>query len=209
MIKTITAIFIAMLLTACSSSETEKTTSTEKSEKIESKETTKPKAQVEQNSSAEQKSQKAEVSKPILTIYTLEGKEIQVTETSQGLTFEGNKDKAVFIILFGYRCPPCLQEMPNLIAIMKKNYPDLEIIAIEVQGLSSEGLEEFKKRKGINYTLAVGSENNKFINYIASKAQWQGSIPFFLAFDKSGSVKVVHVGALSSEQLEAVYKDTK
>jgi len=210
MMKTITAIFLAMLLTACSSSETEKTTTTfgEKDKKIESKESSKPKENLEQNSSVKQKSQKTVVSKPIMSIYTLDEKEIHVNETSQGLTFQEYKDKAVFIILFGYRCPPCLQEMPNLIAIMNKKYPDLEIIAIEVQGLNSEGLEEFKKRKGINYTLAVGSENNKFINYIASKAQWQGSIPFFLSFDKSGIVKVVHVGALSADQLEAVYKDS-
>ena len=202
MIKTLTAIFIALLLTACSSSETEKNnTSTEKKEKIEAK------TPATETSSAQPSSQKVEVKEPILTINTLDEKEIQISETEGGLRFKGYKDKAVFVVLFGYRCPPCLQEMPNLIAITQKKYPDLEIIAIEVQGLDSEELEAFKKRKGINYTLAVGSENNEFINYIASRAQWQGSIPFFLAFDKKGSVKVVHVGALNSEQLEAVYSD--
>jgi len=198
MIKTLTAILLALLLTACSSSEEENSSNStiiKKQEKVEEK---KPLAQ---------QAPVVETKKMMLTINTLDEKEIHISETVGGLTFQEHKDKAVFVILFGYRCPPCLQEMPNLIAIMKKNYPDLEIIAIEVQGLNREELEAFKAKKGINYTLAVANENNKFISYIASKAQWQGSIPFFLAFNKKGEVKVVHVGALSSEQLEAVYTD--
>ena len=99
--------------------------------------------------------------------------------------------------------------MPHLIELMKKNHPDLEIIALEVQGLNKEKLKDYKKRRGLNYTLALGKENNQFINYIASKAQWQGSIPFFIAFDKKGEVKVVHVGALNSQQLNSVYQDLK
>jgi len=202
MIKTMIAIFLALLLTACSSSEKEKTTTT-----TEKQEKTVDKATVIESSSTTTKSQKVEVKKTILTINTLDEKEIKVVETEGGLTFQGHENKVVFLVLFGYRCPPCLKEMPNLIALMKKNYPDLEIIAIEVQGLNSEQLEEFKERKGINYTLALGSENNRFISYVASKAQWHGAIPFFLSFNKKGEVKVVHVGALNYKQLESIYTD--
>ena len=207
MMKTTIAIFIALLITACSQSETENNTSSiQKEEKIEKKEQVQEKSPIVEISSKEKDSNKTEVKEPILTIITLDEKEINISEAEGGLMFQEYKDKAIFIVLFGYRCPPCLQEMPNLIAIEKK-YPDLEIIAIEVQGLNNQELQAFKKRKGINYTLAVGSQNNEFIKYIASRAQWQGSIPFFLAFNKKGEVKVVHVGALSSKQLEIIYKD--
>jgi len=197
MIKITTAIFLALFLTACSPSETEKISTPIKIQETISS----------TDISDKVVTPKEESTKPLLSIYTLDSKEIKVYETTGGLTFEGYENREVFVVLFGYRCPPCLQEMPNLIAIMEKKYPDLTILAIEVQGLDSDALEEFKARKGINYTLAIGSDNNKFINYIASKAQWQGSIPFFLAFNKKGEVKVVHVGALSSKQLEAVYTD--
>jgi len=202
MIKTLTFLFLALLLTSCSSSDNKDTNST----------IVKTADKIEKSATTEITSQKIapktqEVKKNILTIETLDGKEIHVNEVTGGLTFEEYKGKAVFVILFGYRCPPCLQEMPNLIALTEKKYPDLEILAIEVQGLNSDDLKEFKKRKGINYRLAVGSQNNQFINYIASRAQWQGSIPFFIAFNKKGEVKIIHVGALNSRQLDSVYSE--
>ena len=214
MIKTITAIFLALLITACSSEtkkETNTTLTSAKQEKIEPKEPITQKASVaEAEKSPVVKSDKKEESKePIATIVTLDDKEIDVTETVGGLTFKGSEGKAVFIILFGYRCPPCLQEMPNLIALAKKKYPDLEIIALEIQGLTNEKLKEFKIKHGINYTVAVGTENHEFIRYIASRARWEGAIPFFLAFNKKGEVKVVHTGALNARQLENVYKELK
>ncbi|RUM67423.1 MAG: hypothetical protein DSZ07_08625 [Sulfurovum sp.] len=204
-VKILTAMLIALLLTSCSSSETDDTNkSVEKQQKVEKKE---PIAQ--ENRPEKTTTNQTTLKKSILTIKTLDGKEIHVDEALSGLTFQEYKNKTVFVIFFGYRCPPCIQEMPHLIELMKKNHPDLEIIALEVQGLNKEKLVDYQKRRGLNYTLAVGKENNPFINYIASRAQWQGSIPFFIAFDKKGEVKVVHVGALNSQQLNSVYQDLK
>jgi len=198
-LKILTAMLLALLLTSCSASETnDANKSVEKQQKIEKKEPI-----------AKENSQKTTLKKSILTIKTLDGKEIHVDEAIAGLTFQEYKNKTVFVIFFGYRCPPCIQEMPHLIELMKKKHPDLEIIALEVQGLNKEELTDYQKRRGLNYTLAVGKENNQFINYIASKAQWQGSIPFFIAFDKKGEVKVVHIGSLNSQQLNGVYQELK
>ena len=205
-IKTLTTLLIALVLTSCSSSETnDGNKSIEQKQKVEKKEPTKK----ETTSTSKEAHQKVELKKSIFTIQTLDNKEIHVDEALAGLTFQEYKDKTVFVIFFGYRCPPCLQEMPHLIALMKKQHPDLEIIALEVQGLDKEELKAFKNKKGINYTLAVGKENNQFIRYIASRAQWEGSIPFFLAFDKKGEVKVVHIGALNTKQLNGVYQELK
>jgi thiol-disulfide isomerase/thioredoxin len=198
-LKTLTTMLLTLVLTSCSSSESnDENKSIQQKQKVEKKEPI-----------AQETPQKTTLKKSILTLQTLDGKEIHVDEAVAGLTFQEHKDKTVFVIFFGYRCPPCLQEMPHLIALMKKQHPDLEIIALEVQGLNKEELIAYKKKKGINYTLALGSENNQFIRYIASKAQWEGSIPFFIAFDKTGEVKVVHIGALNIKQLDSVYQDLK
>lgn len=185
--KSITALLLGFLITVCSASENN--TSDNNNSNIKDKNITAP-----------------QLKKSIFTIQTLEGKEIHVDEAAGGLTFQEYKDKAVFLIFFGYRCPPCLAEMPDLIKLMEKKHPDLEIIAIEVQGLNKEKLKAFKKRKGLNYTLGIMKDNNKFINYIAQKAQWTGSIPFFIAFDKKGEVQMVHVGSLHTPQLDMIYK---
>jgi len=203
-VKTLTAMLLALLLTSCSASETD-----DANKSVEKKQTVEKKEPIAQEKTQKTTIHTTTLKKSILTIQTLDGKEIHVDEALAGLTFQEYKNKTVFVIFFGYRCPPCIQEMPHLIELMKKNHPDLEIIALEVQGLNKEKLKDYKKRRGLNYTLALGKENNQFINYIASKAQWQGSIPFFIAFDKKGEVKVVHVGALNSQQLNSVYQDLK
>ncbi len=208
-IKALTTLLITLVLTSCSASETnDGNKSIEQKQKVEKKEPTKQET-TPQASTSKEAHQKVELKKSILTIQTLDGKEIHVDEATAGLTFQEDKNKTVFVIFFGYRCPPCLQEMPHLIALMEKKHPDLEIIAFEVQGLDKEGLKAFQKKKGINYTLALGSENNSFIRYISSRAQWGGSIPFFIAFNKTGEVKIVHVGALNTQQLDTVYTELK
>lgn len=203
--KILTILLLAFLITSCSKSEKSDNNSSTRVEQNKSIDTNSTKHIATDTNS----SQKVALKKSILTIDTLDGKEIHVDEAQAGLTFQEYKNKTVFLIFFGYRCPPCLYEMPNLIALMAKKHPDLEIIALEVQGLNSEQLKLFKEKKGINYTLAVGDQNNQLIQYIASRAGWQGSIPFFLAFDKKGTVKVVHVGALGAKELDSVYNNLK
>ena len=209
-IKTLTTLFIILVLASCSASETDDgNKSVAQKEKVEKKEPVKSESTAPKASASKEVSQKIELKKSILTINTVDGKTIHVDEAISGLTFQEHKDKTVFVIFFGYRCPPCLQEMPHLIELMKKQHPDLEVIALEVQGLNKEELIAFKKEKGINYTLAIGNDNSQFIRYIASKAQWEGSIPFFIAFDKKGEVKIVHIGALNTQQLNSVYQELK
>jgi thiol-disulfide isomerase/thioredoxin len=199
-----------LIFTSCSSSESnDKNTSIEEKQAVKKIEPISQEMVASTSANATKPSKKVALKKSILTIQTLDDKEIHVDEAVAGLTFQEHKNKMVFVIFFGYRCPPCIQEMPHLIALMEKKHPDLEIVALEVQGLNKEELVAYKKEKGINYTLALGSENNQFIRYIASKAQWEGSIPFFIAFDKQGEVKVVHIGALNTKQLNSVYEELK
>jgi thiol-disulfide isomerase/thioredoxin len=224
MIKILNTALLAFLLTACSAPEEtenkESTTLTTEaiqnaliqngmSKKQEPKEESKP--AIAQNVGPTQATvadKETALKTSIFTIKTIDGKEIHVDEVEGGLTFQEFKDKSVMVIFFGYRCPPCLAEIPALIELTKKKHPDLEIIAIEVQGLNSEKLKAFQTQKEINYNLAVQTEknNSKFLSYIAAKAQWGGSIPFLIAFDPKGEVKVVHVGGLRYEQLDMIYK---
>jgi len=229
MIKILNTALLALLLTACSApEETEKNATTAPTiEAIQNalvqngmtkkeapkEEQVKKEPTIVKNLGPTQAKADAEPSAlktSIFTIQTLDGKEIHVDEAEGGLTFQEFKDKAVFVIFFGYRCPPCLAEIPSLIELEKKKHPDLEIIALEVQGLNEEKLKIFQAKKEINYHLAVqrNENNNKFLSYIASKAQWGGSIPFLISFSPKGEVKMVHVGGLRYETLDKIYKST-
>jgi len=219
MIKILNTILVALLITACSASEdteqnasvtpTTKSIPTDKAKE----ETAKSEPAIVQNlgpTTAKASQEIPALKTSIFTIETIDGKKIHVDEAEAGLTFQEFKNKAVFVIFFGHRCPPCLAEIPSLIELEKKKHPDLEIIALEVQGLNEEKLKFFQSKKGINYHLAVqrNENNNKFLGYIASKAQWGGSIPFLISFDPKGEVKMVHVGGLRYETLDKIYKST-
>jgi len=140
------------------------------------------------------------------TLTTIDGKEFHLTEIDNGLEFKELKDKAIFLLFFGHRCPPCLREIPELIQIQKE-HKDLAIVAIEVQGLGKEQLKDFAKRKGINYNLITLNSSMRFVNYIQAKANWSGSIPFLIALNKKGRVIIINVGGVSKEQFEQAYQE--
>ncbi|MCH9739789.1 MAG: TlpA family protein disulfide reductase [Epsilonproteobacteria bacterium] len=180
MIHKITAILLLLLLLGCSSNhETKETNSTTTEKKISS----------------------------LFTLETIQGKTLHIDESEGGLTFHEFKNKVVIFVFFGYRCPPCLAEIPALTELNNQAHKDLEIVGLEVQGLNNTKLEDFAKRTGANYHLISGETNRAFIDYIIQKANWRGGIPFLLAFDKKGVVKVVHTGGVSKEQFEKIYAD--
>jgi thiol-disulfide isomerase/thioredoxin len=158
-----------------------------------------------QQKSQEIKKNKKEVIK--FTLTTVDNKTFHLIEIPNGFEIKELKDKVVFLIFFGHQCPPCLREIPRLIEI-KKEHKDLEIIAIEVQGLSTQELKKFKKSKGINYNLISMGSSMNFINYIQAKAGWNGSIPFLISFNKKGKVAIIQVGGLLKKHLEQVYTQT-
>jgi thiol-disulfide isomerase/thioredoxin len=139
------------------------------------------------------------------TLTTLAGETIHIDETEGGLKFKEYQEKAVLLLFFGHRCPPCLGEIPVLKALVEKGHKDLEIIAIEVQGYTEEQLKAFKKSKGINYHLVANSVNSNLIDYIAQQTQWRGAIPFLIGFNKQSVVKVVHAGGLNAADFDNIY----
>lgn len=137
---------------------------------------------------------------------TIDGKKIDILEVENGLIFKGLEGKAIFLIFFGYRCPPCIKEIPVLIELTKE-HKDLAVIAIEVQGYDNEELKAFGQRKNINYNLISSDGHMDFISYIQAKANWHGSIPFFLGLDKMGKVAIVHTGGIGKSALDGAYQD--
>ena len=141
-------------------------------------------------------------SNPHFTITDTTNSNINITDLKQGLLFDEYKGKAVLLLMFGHNCPPCREEIPELIELFKKNKDKVAIVGIEVQGYKTAKLAEFKKSEGINYTLISGEDNQKFVQHIFQRAGWQGQIPFLIAIDKNGEVKDIRAGLLGKETLE-------
>ncbi|CAA6826006.1 MAG: Thioredoxin [uncultured Sulfurovum sp.] len=204
-------ILFAILLTACG---------TEENGQEKKFETTKqaPTAEVIQKEPSEKVKNEVNVSttkkietyaKNIFKLTTIEGKTLHVDEAENGIIFQEHKDKMVFLIFFGYRCPPCLSEIPVLKKLVEEKGDKLEVIALEVQRLPEEQLKIFKDSKKLNYTILSGehTENSKFISYIAERSQWTGSIPFLVGIKPSGEVGVVHVGGIGSHEFNKIFNE--
>jgi len=136
------------------------------------------------------------------TITDTQNNSIHISDLKQGLLFDEYKDKAILLIMFGHNCPPCREEMPELIQLFKNNKDRLAIIAIEVQGYKTAQLAQFKNSEGINYTLISGEDNQKFVQHIFRRAGWQGQIPFLIAIDRKGEVQDMKAGLLGKAMLE-------
>jgi len=213
MFKTINTLLLVILLTACSAQENNDNNETNNSTiqksttavTIEKKETASAETNVSTIKTPDKNATEKIEQTSLFTLTTLEGKTIHIDESEGGLAFKEHKDKAVIVLFFGHRCPPCLREIPVLKALVDKGHKDLEIIAIEVQGYTEEQLKAFKKNKGINYTLVANTSNSNFINYIGKQTQWSGAIPFLIGFDKNSVVKVVHAGGLGEKDFDNIY----
>jgi len=199
MTKKISTLLLTLLLTGCFSNE-----------KTSEKEVESNKTSVQKEDSKKEESKKVEDEKASLfTLTTIKGDKLNIHELSGGLNIPEFKDKVVLFIFFGHRCPPCLVEIPALVALIKEGHKDLEIVGLEVQGLDDSSLEVFAKNKAINYHIISGENNQEFISYIASKAGWSGAIPFLLAMNKKGVVELVHAGGLGKTQLTNIYNELK
>jgi peroxiredoxin len=141
------------------------------------------------------------VQQPSFDIVDTNNNHIQIKGTNDGLDIAGAKGKVVFLEFFGHRCPPCLRTIPHLIDLKNKYKDRVEIIAIEVQGLSHSQLQAFAKSKGINYHAISDEKSGIFTNYIAQRAKWQGSIPFTLVIDTNGDVQYIQAGLIPEKAL--------
>jgi thiol-disulfide isomerase/thioredoxin len=109
--------------------------------------------------------------------------------------------------MFGHSCPPCIAEIPTLIDLAERYKGKLSIIAVEVQGFSSDQLKKFRDNYGINYTLISGKENSNFVAHVAQRAGWKGMIPLLIAIDKKGEVQFLHTGPVGSSKLESLISE--
>ena len=208
--KIITTGILALLLTACASDDNgqEKRFETTKVVQIEEEVTKKSSTETTQKVKEVLPEKKVETyAKNIFELIDVEGNSIHVDEAENGITFQEHKDKVIFLLFFGYRCPPCLAEIPALLEIAKEKGDKLEIIAMEVQRLPEEQLKIFKASKKLNYTVLSGehTENSEFISYIAERAQWTGAIPFLVGITPKGKVGVVHVGGMNKNEFEKFF----
>ena len=142
-----------------------------------------------------------------IALPTINGKTIHIKGTDNGLSIPEYKGKVVFLEFWGTHCPPCLASIPHYIDLISKHKDKLAMLGIEVQDTPKKQLKAFAAAKGINYDVVAYRDAGAFVEYIAHRAGWKGSIPFLLILDQNGNVVTMQVGMLPEAALEKVFND--
>jgi thiol-disulfide isomerase/thioredoxin len=145
--------------------------------------------------------------KDYIKLQTIEGKTIHVKGTENGLEIPEYKGKVVFVEFWGTHCPPCLASIPHYVDMIKKYKGKLAMLGIEVQNTPKVRLKAFADNKKINYDVVAYQDSGYFVDYIAKRAGWKGSIPFLLILGPEGNVITMQVGMLPQNVLEKVVND--
>jgi thiol-disulfide isomerase/thioredoxin len=145
--------------------------------------------------------------KDYIKLPTIDGKTIHIKGTDNGLDILEYKGKVVFLEFWGTHCPPCLASIPHYVDMIKKYKGKLAMLGIEVQNTPKVRLKAFAENKKINYDVVAYQDAGYFVDYIAKRAGWKGSIPFLVILDPEGKVITMQVGMLPQNVLEKVVND--
>ena len=108
------------------------------------------------------------------------------------------KGKVVLVNFWATWCPPCLAEIPDLIALQNKYRDQLVVVGISEDEISPEVVKQFADERKINYPIAMTSPalQERFTGIVA--------LPTTFVLDPDGRIAYKRVGILHPEQTEGV-----
>lgn len=98
------------------------------------------------------------------------------------------KGKVVLINFWATWCPPCREEIPELIELQSKYKDQLQIVGVSLDEVPSEQVKEFAVRAGINYPIIMASRE------ILQEYGGAPALPTIFVVNLDGRVVQKHVG---------------
>jgi thiol-disulfide isomerase/thioredoxin len=106
------------------------------------------------------------------------------------------KGKVVLVNFWATWCPPCREEIPELIALQEKYKDRLEIIGVSMDEDSTPAdVNAFAAKAGINYPIVMGKD-------IAKEYGGVPALPTSFVVNKDGGIVQKHVGVLQRDEIE-------
>lgn len=106
------------------------------------------------------------------------------------------KGKVIIVNFWATWCPPCREEIPELVALQKKYNDQLQIIGVSMdEDATPAEVNAFAVRAGINYPVVMGKD-------IAKEYGGVPALPTSFVVNKDGGVVQKHVGLLEPDEIE-------
>lgn len=114
------------------------------------------------------------------------------------------KGKVVLVNFWATWCPPCLDEIPDLIAL-QSHYADRGLVVVGINYMEQpdkERLAKFADEQGINYPVVFS--DSATLRSLVTLLGGVYALPVTKVLNREGKVAAAHIGGLSLTQMKAM-----
>jgi thiol-disulfide isomerase/thioredoxin len=123
--------------------------------------------------------------------------DFRVTDTDgKTHTLSGYKGKWVLVNYWATWCPPCLEEIPDLIALHENKKNNLVVIGVAMDYRNAKQVTDFAEGMMVNYPIVLGTPE------VASQIGPVQGLPTTYLFDPNGKIVAQQVGLITREAVE-------
>ena len=109
----------------------------------------------------------------------------------------GYRGKWVIVNFWATWCPPCLEEIPDLVAI-KEARKDVEVIGIAMEFQDARQVMQFADGMFVNYPIVLGDRK------VSESIGQVDGLPTTFIYDPQGKLAERHVGKITRKQIERI-----
>ena len=105
------------------------------------------------------------------------------------------RGKWVIVNFWATWCPPCLEEIPDLVAITESR-KDVQVFGVAMEFQDSKQVLQFAEGMFVNYPIVLGDRKT------ADNLGKVMGLPTTFIYDPQGKLAVRHVGKITRKQIE-------
>jgi thiol-disulfide isomerase/thioredoxin len=133
-----------------------------------------------------------------LTTAWAQAADFKMTDTNgKSHSLSGYKGKWVLVNYWATWCPPCLEEIPDLIALHENKKNNLVVIGVAMDYRSAKQVTDFAEGLFVDYPIVLG--NSQIVSQIGPV---QG-LPTTYLYNPEGKMVAQQVGAITREAVES------